>query len=60
MDGLILKYEERLSFIEKVCEVYQLLSEMGERFIAIDGIASLSSIHNQIRHHIDKVCFGYA
>ncbi|WP_342753409.1 dTMP kinase [Bartonella sp. ML70XJBT.G] len=57
-DGLILKYEEKLSFIEKVCEVYQLLSEMDERFIVIDGTNSVSSIHNQIRHYIDKVCFG--
>lgn len=59
-DGLILKYEEKLSFIEKVCEVYRFLSKTDERFIKIDGTASISSIHHQIRHYIDKVCFGHA
>ncbi|WP_208440743.1 dTMP kinase [Bartonella raoultii] len=58
-DGLILKYEEKLSFIEKVCEIYQLLSKTDERFITIDGTASISSIHHQIRYYIDKVCFSY-
>ncbi|CAK01053.1 dTMP kinase [Bartonella tribocorum] len=57
-DGLALKYEEKLSFIEKVYEVYQLLSEIDERFIVIDGTASISSIHNQVRYHIDKACFN--
>ncbi|EJF84130.1 hypothetical protein MCU_00798 [Bartonella elizabethae Re6043vi] len=56
-DGLVLKYEEKRSFIEKVYEGYQLLSEIDERFIVIDGTASVSLIHNQIRHHIDKTCF---
>ncbi|WP_273789115.1 dTMP kinase [Bartonella sp. ML70XJBT] len=56
-DGLALKYEEKRSFIEKVYEGYQLLSKIDERFIVIDGTASISLIHNQIRHHIDKTCF---
>ncbi|WP_142415802.1 dTMP kinase [Bartonella massiliensis] len=56
-DGLTLKHEEKRSFIEKVSKAYQLLSEIDERFIVIDGTASVSLIHNQIRHHIDKVCF---
>lgn len=58
-DGLILKYEEKISFIEKVYEIYQLLSEIDERFIAIDGTASVSLIHQQIRRHINKRCFDY-
>ncbi len=56
-DGLNLKYEEKLSFIEKAYEVYQVLSEIDERFITIDVAAPVSLIHQQIRHHIDKVCF---
>ncbi|WP_175868590.1 dTMP kinase [Bartonella gabonensis] len=56
-DGLTLKYEEKRSFIEKVYEVYQLLSEIDERFIVIDGTASVALIHNQIRHHIKTACF---
>ncbi|WP_273790294.1 dTMP kinase [Bartonella sp. CM31XJBT] len=56
-DGLNLKYEEKLSFIEKVYKVYKVLSEIDERFITIDGTASVSLIHHQIRHHIDEVCF---
>ncbi|WP_019219802.1 dTMP kinase [Bartonella florencae] len=56
-DGLTLKYEEKRSFIKKVYEVYQLLSEIDERFIVIDGTASVSLIHNQIRHHIETACF---
>ncbi|QEE11650.1 hypothetical protein MNL13_01095 [Bartonella krasnovii] len=45
-DGLALKYEEKCSFIEKVCEGYHYLSEIDERFIVIDGTASISLIHN--------------
>ncbi|WP_375618684.1 MULTISPECIES: dTMP kinase [unclassified Bartonella] len=55
-DGLNLKYEEKLSFIEKV---YKVLSEIDEQFITIDGTAPISLIHHQIRHHINKVCFDY-
>ncbi|QEE08935.1 hypothetical protein D1093_04710 [Bartonella kosoyi] len=57
-DGLALKYEEKFSFIKKVYEVYQFLLETDERFIVIDGTASVSLIHDQIRHHIDKACFN--
>ncbi|WP_375685853.1 dTMP kinase, partial [Bartonella sp. TT110JLCBS] len=45
-DGLNLKYEEKLSFIEKVYEVYQVLSEIDERFITIDGTTPVSLIHH--------------
>ncbi|WP_375654867.1 MULTISPECIES: dTMP kinase [unclassified Bartonella] len=55
-DDLNLKYEEKLSFIEKV---YKVLSEIDEQFITIDGTAPISLIHHQIRHHINKVCFDY-
>ncbi|WP_375692407.1 dTMP kinase [Bartonella sp. AP4SXKL] len=53
-DSLNLKYEEKLSFIEKIYKVYKVLSEIDERFITIDGTTPVSLIHHQIRHHIDK------
>lgn len=34
------------------------LSEIDEWFIVIDGISSVSLIHNKTRYYIDKFCFN--
>ncbi|GAA5100164.1 hypothetical protein GCM10023260_11720 [Bartonella acomydis] len=55
---MALKYEEKFSFVEKVCEVYQLLSEIDERFVKINRTVPVSLIQNQIRHYINNACFN--
>ncbi|WP_370931506.1 dTMP kinase [Bartonella sp. DGB1] len=53
-DGSILKFEEKLEFIEKVCAVFRYLTTIDEKFILIDGTLSESQITKMLCELIER------